>query len=90
MVAKQFSECRRSTTCCKCASNYDQRSPAIKRNGTSYHNSGLRACEACNSESRVGTLPWASPDTSSMIVRTQLEAGFVAKHYTSPFSMIPT
>ncbi|GFS84530.1 hypothetical protein TNCV_4606981 [Trichonephila clavipes] len=38
----------------------------------------------------VGTLPWPSPDTSSMIVRTQMEAGFVAKYYTSPVSMIPT
>ncbi|GFU00268.1 hypothetical protein TNCV_802201 [Trichonephila clavipes] len=41
-------------------------------------------------ESRIGTLPWSSPDTPSMIVRTQLEAGLVAKHYPSPVRMIPT
>ncbi|GFX61586.1 hypothetical protein TNCV_2745611 [Trichonephila clavipes] len=29
-------------------------------------------------------LPWASPDTAVMILRKQLESGFVAKHYTSP------
>ncbi|GFU47775.1 hypothetical protein TNCV_4465221 [Trichonephila clavipes] len=33
----------------------------------------------------MDTLPWPSLDTSSMIVRTQLEAEFVAKHHTSPF-----
>ncbi|GFV46748.1 hypothetical protein TNCV_1882071 [Trichonephila clavipes] len=47
-----------------------------------------QACVACNSE-RIGTLPWTSPDTSSMIVRTQLKAGFIAKHYRSPVRMIP-
>ncbi|GFX21800.1 hypothetical protein TNCV_2310791 [Trichonephila clavipes] len=30
------------------------------------------------SESGIDTLPWTSPDASSMIVRTQMEAGFVA------------
>ncbi|GFT45125.1 hypothetical protein TNCV_4154181 [Trichonephila clavipes] len=63
--------------------------PAVKRNGTPDHNSSLKACVACNSESRIGTLSWTSPDTSSIIVRTQLEVGFIAKHYTSPVSMIP-
>ncbi|GFX95560.1 hypothetical protein TNCV_4825751 [Trichonephila clavipes] len=48
------------------------------------------ACAALNSESRIGKLPWASPDTSLIIVRTQLEVGFVAKHYTSSSNMIPT
>ncbi|GFV89876.1 hypothetical protein TNCV_4691051 [Trichonephila clavipes] len=62
----------------------------LKRNGTPDHNSFLRACVELNSESRIGTLPWSSPDTSSMIDRAQLEAGFVAKHYTSPVSMITT
>ncbi|KFM77624.1 Protein CYR61, partial [Stegodyphus mimosarum] len=38
----------------------------------------------------VGTLLWAFPDASSMIVMTQLEAGFVAKDYTSQVSNIPT
>ncbi|GFW56407.1 hypothetical protein TNCV_2089141 [Trichonephila clavipes] len=66
------------------ASNDDQRDPAIKINGSPDHNIWLRACEACNSENRIGTLPWLSPDTSSMIVRTQMEAGLIAKHYTSP------
>ncbi|GFV40161.1 hypothetical protein TNCV_3953581 [Trichonephila clavipes] len=60
--------------------------PADKRNGTPDNYSWLRACVACNSESRIGTLPWASPDTSSMIVRTQLEAGFVAKHYKPQYA----
>ncbi|GFU73900.1 hypothetical protein TNCV_555281 [Trichonephila clavipes] len=50
----------------------------------------LRACVAYNSESRINTMPWASPDTSSIIFRIQLEAGFISKHYTSPVSMIPT
>ncbi|GFU01958.1 hypothetical protein TNCV_1524431 [Trichonephila clavipes] len=54
------------------------------------HNPLLRACVACNRESRIITLPWPSPDTSSMVVRTQMEAGFVTKHYTSPVRMIPT
>ncbi|GFV59039.1 hypothetical protein TNCV_1814281 [Trichonephila clavipes] len=48
------------------------------------------ACVACNSESRIGTLSWPSPDKSSMIVRTQMEARFVANHYTSSVSKIPT
>ncbi|GFW67435.1 hypothetical protein TNCV_3391061 [Trichonephila clavipes] len=39
--------------CCKCASNDDQRSPAVKRNGTLDHNSWLWACVAC----RIGTQP---------------------------------
>ncbi|GFT72478.1 hypothetical protein TNCV_973531 [Trichonephila clavipes] len=34
--------------------------PVVKRNGTPDHNSWLRAYVACNSESRIGTLPWAS------------------------------
>ncbi|GFX24657.1 putative DD41D transposase [Trichonephila clavipes] len=55
---------------------------AVKRNGTPDNDSWLRACVACNSKSRIRTLPWAPPDTSLMIVRTQLEAGFVAKHYS--------
>ncbi|GFY15373.1 hypothetical protein TNCV_1571841 [Trichonephila clavipes] len=63
--------------------------PAVKRNGVPDNNSWLRACVACNSESRIVTLPWVSPDTSSMVVRTQLEAGFVAKHYRSSASMFP-
>ncbi|GFW21572.1 hypothetical protein TNCV_4280881 [Trichonephila clavipes] len=62
----------------------------FQRNGTPDHNFLLRACVACNSKSRIGTLPWLSPDTSSMIVKTQMEAGLVAKHYASPVSMIPT
>ncbi|GFW33409.1 hypothetical protein TNCV_2795761 [Trichonephila clavipes] len=33
-------------------------------------------------------LPWGSPDSSSIIVRTQLEARFIAKQYTSPVIMI--
>ncbi|GFW97611.1 transposable element Tcb1 transposase [Trichonephila clavipes] len=56
--------------------------PTVKINGTPDLNS-------CNSESRIGTLHWPSPDTSSMIVRTQLEVRFIAKHSTSPVSMIP-
>ncbi|GFX72915.1 uncharacterized protein TNCV_1698121 [Trichonephila clavipes] len=71
-----------STYRCKCASDDDQR--AVKRNSSSDHHNWSRACAACNSESRIGELPWASPDTSSMIFKTQLEAGFVAKHYASP------
>ncbi|GFX93373.1 hypothetical protein TNCV_151791 [Trichonephila clavipes] len=69
-----------ASLCCKCASNDDQRGLAIERNGTSDHNFSLRDYVACNSESGIGMLPWASPDTSSMIIRTQLEARFVAKH----------
>ncbi|GFX63619.1 hypothetical protein TNCV_2005481 [Trichonephila clavipes] len=52
-----------------------------KERATPHHNSWLRACVACNIESRIYTLPWPSPDKPSMIVLTQLEAGFVAKHY---------
>ncbi|GFX64118.1 hypothetical protein TNCV_2090161 [Trichonephila clavipes] len=63
--------------------------PAVKRNGAPDNNSGLRVCVACDSESRTGTLSWASPETSSMIARTQFEARFVAQHYRSPVSMIP-
>ncbi|GFW34650.1 hypothetical protein TNCV_952781 [Trichonephila clavipes] len=61
-----------------------------KGNDTPDHNVLLGACVASHSESRIDALPWASPDTSSMIVRTQLEAKFVAKYYTYPVSMIPT
>ncbi|GFX87962.1 hypothetical protein TNCV_4374271 [Trichonephila clavipes] len=83
-VAKQSSEFYQHTAVLQVASTEDQRSQAVKRKGTPDHNSWLRACVACNGESRIGMLPWASPDTSSMIVRTQLKVEFVAKHYTSP------
>ncbi|GFY34233.1 hypothetical protein TNCV_2505361 [Trichonephila clavipes] len=36
--------------CCKCASNDDQRGPAVKRSGTPDHNSWLMVYVACNSE----------------------------------------
>ncbi|GFV80197.1 hypothetical protein TNCV_1477591 [Trichonephila clavipes] len=87
MVAKQFSECRRRTAVLKVCSNDEQRGPSVNRNDDPDHNAWLRACAPCNSKRRIGMLPWASPDTSSMIVRTQLEAGFVSKHYRSPVSM---
>ncbi|GFT88537.1 hypothetical protein TNCV_263181 [Trichonephila clavipes] len=61
----------------------------VKRNGAPDNNSWLRVCVVCNSESRIDTLPWASPDMSSMIGRIQLEAGFVTKHYRSLARMIP-
>ncbi|GFT96615.1 hypothetical protein TNCV_5022571 [Trichonephila clavipes] len=54
------------------------------------HNSWLRACVEYNSESRIGTLPWVSSDVLSIIVRTPLEARFVAEHYKSPVSLIST
>ncbi|GFY33624.1 hypothetical protein TNCV_4593361 [Trichonephila clavipes] len=73
-----------------CASNDDQRGASIKRNDTKDHDSWMSVSEVCNSESRISSLSWASADTSSRIVRTQLEAGFVAKYYTSSVSMIPT
>ncbi|GFV60384.1 hypothetical protein TNCV_3470191 [Trichonephila clavipes] len=76
-----------------CASNDDQRGInkiIVKINGTPDHNSWLRACAACNSESRIGTWPWASPGMSSMIFGTQLKAEFFPKHYTFTISMIPT
>ncbi|GFS72691.1 hypothetical protein TNCV_1420871 [Trichonephila clavipes] len=74
---------------CKCASD-DQRSLAVKGNGTPDPNSYLMTCLACNSKSRIGTLLWAPPDTSSMVVKSQLETGFITKHYIPPVSMIPT
>ncbi|GFV52331.1 hypothetical protein TNCV_2664851 [Trichonephila clavipes] len=77
-VAKQFSECRRLTDGLQVTSNDDQRGLAVKTNDTPDHNSWLRACVTCNIESRIGTPPWTPPGTSSMIVRTKLEAGFIA------------
>ncbi|GFT62155.1 hypothetical protein TNCV_2062331 [Trichonephila clavipes] len=53
-----FSECR-----CRIAVSDDQRGPGVKRNGTPDDNSWLRACVASNSERRISTLCWASPDT---------------------------
>ncbi|GFW93265.1 hypothetical protein TNCV_2603831 [Trichonephila clavipes] len=85
-----FPKVRRITVLYNWASNEDQRGPVVKRNGTPDHNSWLRAYVAYNSENRIKTLTCTSRDTSSMIVRTQLEAEFVSKHYTSPVSMIPT
>ncbi|GFV08315.1 hypothetical protein TNCV_327491 [Trichonephila clavipes] len=64
-------------------------SPAVKRNGTPDCNPCLRACVACSSESRISTLSWASPDTSSVIVKTQLETGFITEHYMPLVNMIP-
>ncbi|GFY02821.1 hypothetical protein TNCV_3507011 [Trichonephila clavipes] len=90
VVAKQFSECHRRTAVQQVAFNDVQRGPVVKRKDTLDHNSWFKASVACNSESRIGTLSLESPDTCSMIVRTQLEAGSIAKHYTSPVSMIPT
>ncbi|GFV56873.1 hypothetical protein TNCV_3671471 [Trichonephila clavipes] len=69
-VAKQFSECHRRTTVLQVASNDDQRGPSVKRNGTPDNNSWLRFCVVRNRESRIGTLPLASPEMFSMIVRT--------------------
>ncbi|GFV14410.1 hypothetical protein TNCV_808421 [Trichonephila clavipes] len=60
--------------CSKYASNDDHGAPAVKRNVTPDQNYWLRACGACNSESRINALPSASPDTPLMIVRTQLGA----------------
>ncbi|GFW83586.1 hypothetical protein TNCV_2204351 [Trichonephila clavipes] len=54
--------------CCKCASKYDQRVPAIKRDDTLDNNSCLRTYGVSNNESRIGTLPYISSDNSSMIV----------------------
>ncbi|GFU50635.1 hypothetical protein TNCV_3377131 [Trichonephila clavipes] len=75
-VAQQFSEYRQRTAVLfNCASNVDQKSPAVKRNDAPDHNSWLRACVTCNSEKRIALPSWASPDTFSMIVTIQLEAG---------------
>ncbi|GFV86782.1 hypothetical protein TNCV_3965121 [Trichonephila clavipes] len=71
-VAKQFSECGR-----RIAKLYDKRNPAVKGNSIPSHNSWLRACVACNNESRIGTMPLAPSDTSSMIVRIPFVSGFV-------------
>ncbi|GFU03137.1 hypothetical protein TNCV_2720521 [Trichonephila clavipes] len=37
--------------------------PGVKQNAFPDHNFWLRAFVECNSESRISTLPWASPDT---------------------------
>ncbi|GFW86736.1 hypothetical protein TNCV_2808911 [Trichonephila clavipes] len=79
----------RDLTNCLAKEVFDKLGPAVKKNGTPDYNSLLRAFVACNSKSRIDTLPWASPDTSSMIVKTQLEIGFITKHYIPPVSMIP-
>ncbi|GFX74291.1 hypothetical protein TNCV_3452391 [Trichonephila clavipes] len=42
--------------CFKCASNDDERGPAVRRNGIPDHNSWLRACVERNSEGSIGTL----------------------------------
>ncbi|GFV07017.1 hypothetical protein TNCV_2663961 [Trichonephila clavipes] len=42
---------------------FDKLGPGVKRNGTPDDNSWLRACVASNSERRISTLRWASPDT---------------------------
>ena len=34
---------------------------------------------ACNSEIRIKTLPWVSPDTALMIIRIELEADSLVK-----------
>ena len=75
--------------CSKSTSNDDQRVPAVKGNDTPDHNA-LRVGVACNSESRISPLPCGSPNTSLMIVRTELEVEFVAKDYASPVGIIPT
>ncbi|GFV49609.1 hypothetical protein TNCV_2814671 [Trichonephila clavipes] len=81
-------------------SNDDQRGLAVKRNGIPDHNFWLRAsvrvivkagsarCPPAFTITRTDALNQKLCTTSSMIVRTQLEARFVAKHYTSPVSMI--
>ncbi|GFV86152.1 hypothetical protein TNCV_671491 [Trichonephila clavipes] len=49
---------------------FDKLDTAIKRNGTPDHNTWLKAGVMCNrGESRIGTLPYVSPDTFSMIFR---------------------
>ncbi|GFW16977.1 hypothetical protein TNCV_2761051 [Trichonephila clavipes] len=62
----------------------------VKKNGTSDHNSWFRACIAYSNESRISTLPWASSNTSLIIVRTQLEAGFVVKSGHDGAKSFPT
>ncbi|GFV60479.1 hypothetical protein TNCV_3471141 [Trichonephila clavipes] len=78
MVTKQFSECHRRTDVLQVTSNDDQRGQTVKTNRAPGYNSWLRACVTYNSESRIGMLHWASPGTSSIIIRTQLDAGFIA------------
>ncbi|GFV30186.1 hypothetical protein TNCV_96631 [Trichonephila clavipes] len=68
---------------------FDKLGPTVKRNDTQNRLSWLRVCVECNRETRIGG-DWESPETSSMIVRTQLEVEFTAEHYTSSVSLIPT
>ncbi|GFT16789.1 hypothetical protein TNCV_1333951 [Trichonephila clavipes] len=79
-----LTECHRRTAVLQVTSNDSQRGRAVKRNGPLDHNSWLRECVAGNCESRIGTLSWASPDTSSVIVRTQLETGFSSLNTIRP------
>ncbi|GFU26695.1 hypothetical protein TNCV_1837771 [Trichonephila clavipes] len=53
-------------------------------------NPGHGTCVVGNRESRIGTMRWASKYTSSMIVRTQLDAGLDTKDYMSQVNIIIT
>ncbi|GFY28875.1 hypothetical protein TNCV_4720071 [Trichonephila clavipes] len=55
---------------------FDKLGPTDKTNDIPEKSFWLRVLLVGNSESRIGKLLWAFPDTSSMIDRTQLEAGF--------------
>ncbi|GFW55404.1 hypothetical protein TNCV_117881 [Trichonephila clavipes] len=70
---------------CKCVSNDNQSAPVVKRNYTPVHKSWLRAYVIVKAGS--ARCPVC---LSSMIVSTQLEAGFYARYYTSPVSIVPT
>ncbi|GFY06775.1 hypothetical protein TNCV_2203081 [Trichonephila clavipes] len=50
----------------------------------------LRLLTSVTPDHNSRLMPWTSPDTFSLIDRTQLEAGFVTKHYMSSVSMIPS
>ncbi|GFT64896.1 hypothetical protein TNCV_2770501 [Trichonephila clavipes] len=77
--------------CSKRASNDDQRSPAFKRNDPPPRPQllvevlELRAIEKATCSRCPGSLR----TRSSMIVGITVEAGFVAKHYAAPVSIIP-
>ncbi|GFU32401.1 hypothetical protein TNCV_3611691 [Trichonephila clavipes] len=63
-----------------------KRDPAVKGDGTPDRNALLWAYIACDSQSRIPSLHWMSPNTSAVVVKTKLETGLVTEDYAFPIS----
>ena len=62
----------------------------LKKVGISDHNALLWVYVAYDSQGKIlPLLLWTSPDTSAVVVRSQLKTGLVISDYTLPVGLVP-